>query len=73
MALGEDKGSAPGRMNADLCRYGLLHRIPRPTTPATTAPGADGYFGPDYTRSGDGVKELGTFIPAEMGRQAVTT
>jgi hypothetical protein len=39
---------------ANLNRYGLLHRIPRPETPPArtgNAPTADGYFGPDINRA----------------------
>jgi len=56
-------------VQADLgVRYGLLHRIPRPVTPATMVFTADGYFGPDATRLGEGGNDTGRFVPGDVGR-----
>ena len=47
-----------------LFRYGLLHRIPRPTGSQTEMSGTEGYFGSDVTRLSR--EESSTFIPAEL-------
>lgn len=42
-----------GMLTASCLSYGLLHRIPRPSTPPSgqaSLSGADGYFGPDDVR-----------------------
>ena len=46
-------------------RYGLLHRIPRPTTPAANNP--EERMGPESTRLSAG-GETGRFLPEEMRR-----